>query len=70
MLIDELDVALDAAAQVKLYSGIKPLLARYGSRLIVISHSLAFMNTVDDGGLYYLGIPQTLKSRHNGGYCE
>lgn len=54
VLIDELDVALDAAAQVKLYIGIKPLLERYGSRLIVISHSLAFMNTVDDGGLYYL----------------
>jgi ABC-type multidrug transport system ATPase subunit len=54
VLIDELDVALDAAAQVKLYTGIKPLLERYSSRLIVISHSLAFMNTVDDGGLYYL----------------
>jgi hypothetical protein len=54
VLIDELDVALDAAAQVKLYTGIKPLLEKYSSRLIVVSHSLAFMNTVDDGGLYYL----------------
>jgi ABC-type multidrug transport system ATPase subunit len=54
VLIDEFDVALDAAAQVRLYEAIKPLLIKHGTRLIVISHSLAFMNTVDDGGLYYL----------------
>ena len=54
IIIDELDVALDASAQVKLLSAIKPLLQQYSSRLIVVSHSLAFMNTVDDGGLYYL----------------
>lgn len=54
VVIDELDVSLDAAAQVKLYGAIKPILARYDSRLIIISHSLAFMNTVDDGCLYYL----------------
>ncbi|MDX5385164.1 MAG: AAA family ATPase [Alteromonadaceae bacterium] len=54
ILIDELDVALDASAQVNLYKSIKPILERYESRLIVISHSLAFMNTVDEGGLYYL----------------
>lgn len=54
ILIDELDVALDASAQVKIYASIKPLLERYGSRLIVISHSLAFMRTIEDGGLYYL----------------
>jgi ABC-type cobalamin/Fe3+-siderophores transport system ATPase subunit len=54
VLIDEFDVALDASAQVRIYAAIKPLLIKYGTRLIVISHSLAFMNTVDDGGLYYL----------------
>jgi hypothetical protein len=54
ILIDELDVALDAVAQVNLFSAIKPILQANNSRLIVISHSLAFMNTVDDGGLYYL----------------
>ena len=54
VFIDELDVALDAAAQVKLYGAIKPLLKKYDTRLIVISHSLAFMSTVDDGELYYL----------------
>ncbi len=54
ILIDELDVALDASAQVNLYKAIKPILNSNNSRLIVISHSLAFMNTIDDGGLYYL----------------
>lgn len=54
ILIDELDVALDAVAQVNLYSAIKPILLKNNSKLIVISHSLAFMQTVDDGGLYYL----------------
>ncbi|CDQ10804.1 conserved protein of unknown function [Acidithiobacillus ferrivorans] len=54
IIIDELDVALDATAQVNLYSAIKPILHENNSRLIVISHSLAFMETVDDGGLYYL----------------
>lgn len=54
ILIDELDVALDAATQVRLFEIIKPLLAEYETRAILVSHSLAFMSTVDDGGLYYL----------------
>ncbi|RLA43538.1 MAG: hypothetical protein DRR42_21600 [Gammaproteobacteria bacterium] len=54
ILIDEFDVALDAAAQVSVYDAIRPLLEKYNSRLILITHSLAFMETVDDGGLYYL----------------
>ncbi|WP_369158195.1 AAA family ATPase [Candidatus Thiodiazotropha sp. LNASS1] len=54
ILVDELDVALDAVAQVNLYSSIKPILQENNSRLIVVSHSLAFMETVDEGCLYYL----------------
>jgi len=54
IIIDELDVSLDAAAQVHVFEAIKPLLEKYNSRLIVMSHSLAFMSTVDDGGLYLL----------------
>ncbi|WP_339075216.1 AAA family ATPase [Teredinibacter turnerae] len=54
ILIDEIDVALDGVAQANLYEVVKPLLQQYGARLIVISHSLAFMRTVEDGGLYYL----------------
>lgn len=54
IIIDELDVALDATAQVNLYAAIKPILHANNSRLIAISHSLALMQTVDDGCLYYL----------------
>jgi energy-coupling factor transporter ATP-binding protein EcfA2 len=54
VLVDELDVALDAAAQIKLYRAMISILEKYGARLIVISHSLGFMSTVDEGGLYYL----------------
>lgn len=54
IVIDELDVSLDAAAQVHLFKAIKPILAKYNSRLIVMSHSLAFMSMVDDGSLYLL----------------
>lgn len=54
IFVDELDVSLDAAAQVKLYGAIKPLLESTGARLIVVSHSLAFMSTVEDEALYYL----------------
>ncbi|MFC6635757.1 AAA family ATPase [Microbulbifer taiwanensis] len=54
ILIDEVDVALDAVAQANLYSALRPLLQVYDARIILVSHSLEFMSTVDDGGLYYL----------------
>ena len=54
IIIDEIDVALDASAQVNLFSSLKCILDEYGSKLIVISHSLAFMETAEDGTLYYL----------------
>jgi energy-coupling factor transporter ATP-binding protein EcfA2 len=54
ILIDEIDVALDASAQANLYAAIKSLLMEFESRLILVSHSLAFMQTIQDGGLYYL----------------
>lgn len=54
IIIDELDISLDAAAQANLYSSLLMLVEKYESRLIVISHSLAFMSTVSEGGLYYL----------------
>ncbi len=54
VLIDELDVALDAVAQVNLYKAICKVIIQYESRVIVVSHSLAFMNTVSEGEIYYL----------------
>ncbi|WP_417359009.1 AAA family ATPase [Gallaecimonas pentaromativorans] len=69
VLVDEVDVALDASAQVRLYTSIKPILNKYQTRLILISHSLAFMNTVQHGELYYLeqvGNHATLERRSFG----
>lgn len=54
IIIDEVDISLDAAAQVKLAEALSPLLESYDSNLIVISHSLALMQTIREGGLYYL----------------
>ena len=54
IVIDELDVSLDASAQVHLFSAIQPLLEENSSKLVVVSHSLAFMKTVHSDGLYYL----------------
>ena len=72
ILIDELDLALDAAAQVKLYSTIKEIVSGSSTRVILFSHSLAFMSTVDDGGLYYLenGTGSTYLEARSFGYVK
>lgn len=54
IFIDEMDLALDAAAQAKVYRAMRTLIADLEVRVILVSHSLAFLSTVDDGGLYYL----------------
>lgn len=59
VIVDEVDIALDASAQVKLFSAIKPLVSKHGTRLVLISHSLAFMSTVDPGGIYYIESTKT-----------
>lgn len=69
VIIDELDIALDASAQVHLFDAIQPLLDKYGTNLIVMSHSLAFMKTVRNNGLYYLEVDSgksTLEQRSYG----
>lgn len=53
IIIDELDISLDASAQVHLISAVQPLLDKHKSKLIVVSHSLALMETFPDG-LYFL----------------
>jgi len=54
IVIDELDISLDASAQVKFLAAIKPILERHGSKLIMVTHSLALMETANEGDLYYL----------------
>lgn len=54
VVIDELDISLDAAAQVRFLDAAKLLLKEYDSKLIMISHSLALMETANEGDIYYL----------------
>lgn len=69
IVIDELDISLDASAQVKFLDSIKPILTEYGSKLIMVTHSLALMETANEGDLYYLerqGDTATLEQRSFG----
>ncbi|MBE0472447.1 MAG: AAA family ATPase, partial [Methyloprofundus sp.] len=54
IVIDELDISLDAAAQVKLIGLLKPILAQNQSKLLFTTHSLALMKTLHDGELYFM----------------
>jgi len=54
VVIDELDISLDASAQVRFLDATKPLLKEYDSKLIMVSHSLALMETANEGDIYYL----------------
>lgn len=54
IIIDELDISLDASAQVKFIAAITPILKEYNSKLIMVTHSLALMEMADEGDLYYL----------------
>lgn len=54
IVIDELDISLDAAAQVKLIGLLKPWLMQNQSKLIFTTHSLALMKTLNEGELYFM----------------
>lgn len=72
IVIDELDISLDASAQVHFFSAIQPLLKEYNSNLIFISHSLALMETVHEGDLYYLEMAnaETTLEQRSFGYIK
>lgn len=54
IVIDELDISLDASAQVRFLDAIAPILQEHHSKLIMVTHSLALMETAREGDLYYL----------------
>lgn len=72
IVIDELDISLDASAQIHFFGAIQPLLKEYNSNLIFISHSLALMETVHEGDLYYLEIAnkETTLEQRSFGYIK
>lgn len=69
IIIDEVDIALDAVAQVNLYNSLTEILQGTESKIILISHSLALMKKTPDGALFYLESIQgklTLESKSFG----
>jgi len=54
IIIDEVDIALDASAQIRIYKALDEVLAEINCSVILVSHSLALMKTVPVGALCYL----------------
>lgn len=54
IVVDEFDISLDAAAQVSLLDFLRPVLEINNSCLLFTTHSLAIMQTLEEGELYFL----------------
>ncbi|HIF9256005.1 TPA: ATP-dependent nuclease [Photobacterium damselae] len=54
IVIDELDISMDAAAQVLLVRKLREYCSTYSVNILFTTHSLALMRTLDDGELFYL----------------
>lgn len=66
IFIDEIDISLDAAAQVRLAEELRTLCAEFCVNVVFTSHSLALMQTMNEGELLYLesiGQQSMLKER-------
>ena len=55
IVVDEIDISLDAAAQVRLVRNLREFSKRYGTCFVFTTHSLAMMRTVEPDELYYMG---------------
>ncbi|KTT47616.1 cobalamin ABC transporter ATPase [Pseudomonas oryzihabitans] len=54
IVIDEIDISLDAAAQAHLIKWLRVLCRKEEIRVVFTTHSLAIMRTLDEGELFYL----------------
>ncbi|MGN2673286.1 ATP-dependent nuclease [Aliivibrio fischeri] len=54
IVIDEIDISLDASAQVVLVKKLREYCDKYSVKILFTTHSLALMRTLLDGELYYL----------------
>ena len=65
IVVDEIDISLDAAAQVRLLEKLREFCAEYRCNIVFTTHSLAMMRTLDDRELFYMeqcGAETTLRS--------
>jgi ABC-type multidrug transport system ATPase subunit len=54
IVIDEIDISLDASAQVHLIAELRVFCEQYGVNIVFTTHSLALMETLKDAELYYM----------------
>lgn len=54
IVIDEIDMSLDAAAQTRLAKRLRDFCASYNVNILFTTHSLALMKTLDDAEIFYL----------------
>lgn len=54
IVIDEIDISLDAAAQTKLAARLREFCTKYGVNILFTTHSLPLMKTLEHGELFYL----------------
>jgi ABC-type Mn2+/Zn2+ transport system ATPase subunit len=54
IVIDEIDLSLDAAAQAKLTAWLRAFCNRYQCKVVFTTHSLAVMQTLYEGELFYV----------------
>lgn len=54
VVIDEIDVSLDASTQARLAEQLRKLCGQHKSTVVFTSHSLALMQTLEPGELFYL----------------
>ncbi|MGO4400427.1 AAA family ATPase [Achromobacter sp. PAB15] len=54
LVVDEIDISLDARAQARLAAELRELCAQHGVNIVVTSHSLAMMQTLGSDELLYM----------------
>jgi ABC-type dipeptide/oligopeptide/nickel transport system ATPase subunit len=54
IVIDEIDLSLDAAAQARISGWLRSFAERYGRTILFTTHSLAVMQTLEDTELHYI----------------
>jgi energy-coupling factor transporter ATP-binding protein EcfA2 len=75
VVIDEIDVSLDASTQARLAAQLRKLCVKRKSTVVFTSHSLALMQTLEPGELHYLerdsgaGATELLPMSFNGVKC-
>jgi len=66
--IDEIDISLDAMAQVRFVEKLRELSHEYGIKLLFSTHSLALIKTLRDEELYYMELTNGICSFENKSY--